>query len=48
MAFLGLATVKRGSEILQNIELLADDLEMRGTLNSPSFKVAELAVGGRR
>jgi len=36
------------SEILQNIELLADDLEMRGTLNSPSFKVAELAVGGRR
>ena len=36
------------AEILKNIELVADDLDMRGSLNSPSFKVAELAVGGRR
>lgn len=35
-------------EILQNIELVADDLDMRGTLNSPSFKVTKLAVGGKR
>lgn len=36
------------SQILKNIELMADDLDMRGSLNSPSFKVSELAVGGRR
>ena len=35
-------------EILKNIEAVADDLDMRGSLNSPSFKVSELAVGGRR
>lgn len=34
--------------ILKNIESIADDLDSRGSLNSPSFKVAELAVGGRR
>ncbi len=36
------------AEILMNIELVADDLDMRGSLNSPSFKVSELAVGGRQ
>jgi PmbA protein len=36
------------AEILKNIELVADDLDMRGSLNSPSFKVSELAVGGRQ
>jgi PmbA protein len=36
------------AEILKNIELMADDMDMRGSLSSPSFKVAELAVGGRR
>lgn len=36
------------AEILKNIEMVADDLDLRGSLNSPSFKVAELAVGGRR
>lgn len=36
------------ADILKNIELVADDLDMRGSLNSPSFKVAELAVGGRQ
>jgi PmbA protein len=36
------------TEILKNIVLLANDLDMRGSLSSPSFKVAELAVGGRR
>jgi len=36
------------AEILKNIESIADDLDMRGSLSSPSFKVSELAVGGRR
>ena len=36
------------AEILMNIELVADDLDMRASLNSPSFKVSELAVGGLR
>jgi PmbA protein len=36
------------AEILKNIELVADDLDMRGSLNSPSFKVSELAVGGKQ
>ncbi len=36
------------AEILKKIELVADDLDMRGSLNSPSFKVSELAVGGRQ
>ncbi len=36
------------AEILKKIEAIADDLDMRGSLSSPSFKVSELAVGGRR
>jgi PmbA protein len=36
------------TEILKNIESMANDLDMRGSLSSPSFKVTELAVGGRR
>jgi PmbA protein len=36
------------SEIMKNIEQVADDLDMRGSLNSPSFKVSELAVGGKK
>jgi PmbA protein len=36
------------TEILKNIELVANDLDMRGSLNSPSFKVAEIAVGGKQ
>lgn len=36
------------AQILKNIESIADDLDMRGSLSSPSFKVSELAVGGRR
>jgi PmbA protein len=36
------------AEILKNIELVADDLDMRGSLNSPSFKVSDLAVGGKQ
>lgn len=35
-------------EILKNIEAVADDLDLRGSLNSPSFKVAEIAVGGKK
>ncbi len=36
------------AEILKNIEQVANDLDMRGSLNSPSFKVSELAVGGKQ
>jgi PmbA protein len=36
------------AQILKNIESIADDLDMRGSLSSPSFKVSELAVGGKR
>jgi len=36
------------AEILKNIEAVADDLDFRGSLNSPSFKVSELAVGGKQ
>jgi PmbA protein len=35
-------------DILKNIESVADDLDIRGSLNSPSFKVSELAVGGKQ
>lgn len=35
-------------EMLKNIEVLADDLEIRGNLNSPSFKIAEMTIGGKR
>jgi PmbA protein len=35
-------------EILKNIELVANDLDIRGNLNSPSFKLTELTVGGKR
>jgi len=35
-------------EILKNIELVANDLDLRENLNSPSFKVSEMIVGGKR
>ncbi len=35
------------NQILILIELVADNLEIRGGLNSPSFKVSELIVGGK-
>jgi len=35
-------------EILKNIDKVANDLDMRGSVNSPSFRVAELTVGGKR
>ncbi len=35
-------------DMLKNIEVVANDLELRGSLNSPSFKIAELAVGGKK
>ena len=34
-------------EILKNIDKLADDLDMRGPINSPSFRVSSMTVGGR-
>jgi PmbA protein len=35
-------------DLLKNIELVANDLDIRGSLNSPSFKIAEITVGGRK
>jgi len=35
-------------EILKNIDRLANDLDLRGSLNSPSFRVAEITVGGKK
>lgn len=35
-------------EILKNIDALGNDLDMRGTINSPSFRVLEMTVGGRK
>jgi PmbA protein len=35
-------------EMLKNVESVANDLELRGNMNSPSFKVAEVTVGGKR
>jgi len=35
-------------DMLKNIEVVANDLDLRGRLNSPSFKIAELAVGGKK
>ncbi|MGQ9671859.1 MAG: TldD/PmbA family protein [Candidatus Aminicenantales bacterium] len=35
-------------EILKNIDKLANDLDLRSSLNSPSFRVAELTVGGKK
>jgi PmbA protein len=35
-------------DILNAIDRVADDLDMRGGLSSPSFRVAEITVGGRK
>lgn len=35
-------------EILKAIDMVADDLDMRGGVSSPSFRVAEITVGGRK
>ncbi|MBP1768055.1 MAG: microcin-processing peptidase 1 [Candidatus Aminicenantes bacterium] len=35
-------------EILNGIDKVANDLDMRGSLNSPSFRVAEITVGGKK
>jgi PmbA protein len=35
-------------EILKGIDMVADDLDLRGSCNSPSFRVAEITVGGRK
>ncbi|HUU37430.1 MAG TPA: TldD/PmbA family protein [Candidatus Desulfaltia sp.] len=35
-------------EMLKNIEAVANDLELRWGLNSPSFKISEVTVGGKR
>jgi PmbA protein len=35
-------------DMMKNIEVVANDLDLRGSLNSPSFKIAELAIGGKK
>lgn len=35
-------------DMLKNIEVLANDIDLRGSLNSPSFKITEMAVGGKK
>ena len=35
-------------EILKGIDKVANDLDLRGGLNSPSFRVAEITVGGKK
>ena len=35
-------------EILKNIDKMANDIDVRGSLNSPSFRVAEITVGGKK
>ncbi|GAI75179.1 unnamed protein product, partial [marine sediment metagenome] len=35
-------------DMLKNIEVVANDLDIRGNINSPSFKIAEMTVGGER
>ncbi len=35
-------------EILKGIDKVANDLDMRSSLNSPSFRVKEITVGGRK
>jgi PmbA protein len=35
-------------DLLKNIELVGNDLDIRGRLNSPSFKIAEITVGGKK
>ena len=35
-------------DILKAIDKVANDLDLRGSLNSPSFRVAEMTVGGKK
>jgi len=35
-------------EVLKGIDKVANDLDMRSSLNSPSFRVKEITVGGRK
>jgi PmbA protein len=35
-------------EVLKGIDKVANDLDLRGSLNSPSFRVAEITVGGKK
>jgi len=35
-------------EVLKNIDKVANDIDMRSGMNSPSFRVAEITVGGKK
>ena len=36
------------SDMLKSIEVVANDLDLRGGLNSPSFKIPEMTIGGKK
>lgn len=35
-------------DLLKSIETVANDLDIRGNLNSPSFKIPEMTIGGKK
>ncbi len=35
-------------DLLKNIEAAANDLDLRGMLSTPSFKISEMTIGGKR
>lgn len=35
-------------DLLKSIEVVANDLDLRGGLNSPSFKIPEMIIGGKK
>jgi len=44
----GVTLGDNAQDILKNIEMTAADLEMRDSLNSPSFLVSEITVGRKK
>lgn len=35
-------------DMLKNIEVVANDIDLRGSFNSPSFKITEITIGGKK
>lgn len=44
----GITLGGNATDILKNIEAVANDLDIRGGLNSPSFKISEMIIGGKK
>lgn len=44
----GITLGGNAADILKAIEVVANDLDLRGGLNSPSFKVSEMTIGGKK